>query len=57
MFTSIENLTKLRETVSPDDFILTKYLAKLMVGYFPDKDEQLLSMFEQEPLKKIHERA
>ena len=39
VFPSIEKLSKLRETNGEDDFILTKYLLKLMVGFFPLKDE------------------
>ena len=57
VFSSIENFSKLRETHGEDEFILTKYLLKLMVGYFPSKTNSLNYMFDQRELREIHKKA
>ena len=53
VFPAIEKLSQLRESVSRDDFILTKYLLKLLVGYYPEREEYHSSMFDQKDVKKM----
>ena len=43
---AIEALTKLRVIVAVSDFTLMKYNLKLMIGYYPLRDESLKIAFE-----------
>ena len=42
----IESLTELRKTVDPSDFTLMKYNLKLLIGFFPQREECLTESFE-----------
>ena len=53
----IERLTELRNTVDASDFTLMKYNLKLIVGYFPLRDETLTTAFEQPEMKKLSDAA
>ena len=53
----IEALTELRNTVDPSDFTLMKYNLKLMIGYFPERENFMTNSFEQVEMKKIIDAA
>ena len=54
---AIEALTKLRVIVAVSDFTLMKYNLKLMIGYFPLRDDFLTVSFEQVEMKKLSDAA
>ena len=53
----IKKLTELRNSVGPSDFILMKFDLKLMIGYFPYKEDIMGTAFEQVESKKVCDAA